>query len=1225
MRIALVNVVYKKGSTGQIVENLKNEYLKDGHDVYVLYGRGAKINEPKVYKTGFEFESNVHHAISKVSENLYGGMFFSTLKLKRLLKRINPDVVHLHCLNGFFVNIYSIIKFLKTRNVKVILTNHADFMFTANCGFSLDCKKWKTDQCKNCPYVKEFNGKHSLTKRTHYFYKKMLNAFKGATNFVITGVSPALTKMIDEAPIFSGLPAVSINNGFKLDDFAFVDQEDPYKKIRTDENTKIVLHVTSGFHLKDKGGYHLYDIAQRYLKKNVKFVVIGNMRNEKSTENIIFLGRVNSKDSLVAHYHYADATILLSEYETFSMVVAESLLSGTEVIGFLSGGPESVAPLEYAAFVEFGNIEHFVEELDKKLNVKADKKQVQEKAKATYDIKHSKNKYESLFENKNNKKTNSFIHKARNAFSSFLNKKYSSIVIASVLFGFFLLYSLSSIFPSLFSAHLSGAIYRAVILLISVFVILSLAILQKSRPRLLLTIILFVYALSAIIISVVTPAQIGSIDVGLMDRLNNLIRTFGIILFVFAFIDVLPSVTRRKETIKYFSLLVAAFAISAAFYSIFFQFKAIVNSFIAEGEDAHFYQIASFFTSKNAYGIILMFGIIGATYSMFGSSKLRRNLLIAVDLFLFLNLIISRDKTAILLVSLIFAFGFIYVYITSFKAHFKRNMIIGVAILIILTSFTLFMTIPSLHPTGTALDTIHHYFYQNFFLNGIRTMGTRFDEFGETLPLFKNPQIIFGYGDGFVYSFYSQFTNVTSIDNAYLAVILSGGIIKTILLLYIFGLYFSKLVLLFRQNKKIAVFALLVQIMFILQGLTESIYYLISSASAILIYVFTYLLVTSEISSCIVAKEKRILHVVGAFKKGGTEAFILGYMKLLRSKGITTDVYSFGEIDKTQEEKIKLHGGAVYKGTAPSKKNYLKAYFDFKKFLRKHNNYLVVHGDANFDSALYLRLAKDYLIEHRISHAHDTLTGIKFSKIEKLIMVIKRLSLKISATDLVACSYEAGQDIFGQTTFDEYGKVIRNLVDSERFLNVDTQDAEALKKIFKIPNDAFLIGNISRFEEKKNQAFIVDVFSKIAKVKENAILVLGGPDGGIEEEIKIKVKELGLDNKVRFIGLRSDVPLWLKIFDLYLFPSKFEGFGIVVLENQIAGLPTIASDRVPRLADLNLGLVDFLPLNDINRWVKRSLTMQKPVISQKDIIFALKNNGFELEENLKHLLELYNF
>lgn len=252
MRIALLNVVYKKGSTGQIVENLKSEYLKDGHDVYVLYGRGAKINEPKVYKTGFEFESNVHHAISQVSENLYGGMFFSTLKLKRLLKKINPDVVHLHCLNGFFVNIYSIIKFLKTRNVKVILTNHADFMFTANCGFSLDCKKWKTDQCKNCPYVKEFNGKHSLTKRTHYFYKKMLNAFKGATNFVITGVSPALTKMIDEAPIFSGLPAVSINNGFKLDDFAFVDKKIHIRKSELMKIPKLFCMSLLDFILKIK-------------------------------------------------------------------------------------------------------------------------------------------------------------------------------------------------------------------------------------------------------------------------------------------------------------------------------------------------------------------------------------------------------------------------------------------------------------------------------------------------------------------------------------------------------------------------------------------------------------------------------------------------------------------------------------------------------------------------------------------------------------------------------------------------------------------------------------------------------------------------------------------------------------------------------------------------------------------------------------------------------------
>lgn len=1223
MRVALINIVYKKGSTGNIVADLKREYLKDGHDVYVLYGRGKKINESKVYKTGYEFESKVHHAFSRVTENLYGGMFFSTLRMKRYLKKINPDVVHLHCLNGFFVNIYSIIKFLKKRNVKVILTNHADFMFTANCGFSLDCKKWKTSECKKCQHVKEFNGKYSVKNRTHHFFKKMERAFKGAKNFVITGVSPALCEMMEESPIFKDIPILSVNNGFNISDFSFISDKDPYVDIRKDEKTKIVLHVTSGFHLKDKGGFFLYDIAKRYQRQNVKFVVIGNMRNEKNTDNIIFLGRIEKKEDLLAHYRHADATILLSQYETFSMVVAESLLMGTRAVGFLSGGPESVAPLEYTKFVSYGDIDKFVEELDATLDSKVDKDKVIATAQRTYDISYTKNSYEILFEDKGNKKKNSTLHEMRKSFSDFSKKKYAPLLLGIGLFVFYLLTTLSSIIPALYSGTVAGVAYRIVVLILFGLTILALAILLKSRPRTIFLVLLSIYTVSGIVISFTAPSDIFGTEIDIINRLSNMARTLGIAIFAFGFIEVLPSVFKKKETIRYFGLLVAVFAFIATIYSFAVQHDVIVNSFIAEGENAHFHQVSSFFESKNAYGFVLLLGMIGATYAMFGGSKWKVYSLVAFDVYLFLNIIISRNKSALLIAAIMIIAALLYFFITTYKRHFKRNTIIGVVILVLMAGFIVFMSVPALHPADSFLGTIHHYFYQNFILNGIRTFGTRFDDYALSAPMFNDYRLIFGYGEQFVYSQYAHFTSISSIDNAYIATILSGGVIKVFLLLYIYCLLFSKIALLFSHNKKKALFVILITVALALQGMTESIYFLTSSAAAIFIYAFTYLLTTAEINSSRQSYEKRVLHVTGSFKKGGTEAFILGYVKLLKSKGITVDIYTFGEVDKTQEEKFELYGGRIYRGCAPSKRDYFKAYADFWKFLMKHDHYIAVHGDANFDNALYLRIAKDFLIENRVFHAHDTLSGIEFSKKEKMIMSYKRLVSKVNANHFVACSYEAGYDIIGQRYFDEYGSVIKNIVESKRFLDIGLQDAESLKKQYKIPANAFVIGNISRFEEKKNQGFIVDVFEKIVKQKPEAILILGGPDGGTEEAIRQKVSSLNLTDKVRFIGLRNDVPLWLKVFDLYLFPSKFEGFGIVVLENQIASLYTIASDNVPRLVDMNLGLVDFLNLDSVDKWVHFSLIAKKKEIASAEMLEALKRNGFEPEESLNSLLNLY--
>lgn len=243
------------------MHDLADAYRSDGHEVFVLYGRGKKINESHVYKTGYEFEANLHHAISSISGNMYGGMFFSTLRIKRLLKRINPDVVHLHCLNGYFVNIPSLIAFLKKRNVKVILTNHADFMFTANCGYSLWCEKWKKEECRHCPRVKEFNGRFSLN-RTHHFYLKMKKAFESAKNFDVTAVSPWLAKRCQIAPMFKNIPITSILNGVKLVTPP-AESENPYLSIKANESTKIVLHVTSGFHYQEKGGHYIYPLAEK--------------------------------------------------------------------------------------------------------------------------------------------------------------------------------------------------------------------------------------------------------------------------------------------------------------------------------------------------------------------------------------------------------------------------------------------------------------------------------------------------------------------------------------------------------------------------------------------------------------------------------------------------------------------------------------------------------------------------------------------------------------------------------------------------------------------------------------------------------------------------------------------------------------------------------------------------------------------------------------------------
>ena len=175
MKIMQINCVYKTGSTGKITYDLHKALTERGIESVVCFGRGKKVIEPKVYKTCGEFYAKFNNLLSRITGVMYGGCFFSTNRLFSVIKKEKPDIVHLHCINGYFVNIYRLIGWLEKHNIKTVLTLHAEFMFTANCGYSLDCDKWKTG-CGDCPRNREETNSFFLDG-TARSYKKMKRAF----------------------------------------------------------------------------------------------------------------------------------------------------------------------------------------------------------------------------------------------------------------------------------------------------------------------------------------------------------------------------------------------------------------------------------------------------------------------------------------------------------------------------------------------------------------------------------------------------------------------------------------------------------------------------------------------------------------------------------------------------------------------------------------------------------------------------------------------------------------------------------------------------------------------------------------------------------------------------------------------------------------------------------------------------------------------------------------
>lgn len=358
MKVLQVNCVYGKGSTGKIVQDIHRELLSRGHESVVCYGRGAKSAEPFVYKTCPEWYAKGNNLLSRFTGLMYGGCFFSTNKLISLIKKENPDVVHLHCINGYFVNIYRLIAWLKKQHVKTVLTLHAEFMYTANCGHALDCEKWRSG-CKNCTKWKK-ETKSVFLNRTAASWRKMKVAFDGfEQDCLVASVSPWLMERAKRSPVLGNFHHVTVLNGLDTDVFYPMDGRSVREKLQVGDR-KMVLHVTASFSLDPdhiKGGYYVAELAK--LLPEMVFVVVGSRdQSLELPENVINVGRVESQQELAAYYSAADVTLLTSKRETFSMVVAESLCCGTPVVGFRSGAPEGIALPEYSGFAQQGDLQH---------------------------------------------------------------------------------------------------------------------------------------------------------------------------------------------------------------------------------------------------------------------------------------------------------------------------------------------------------------------------------------------------------------------------------------------------------------------------------------------------------------------------------------------------------------------------------------------------------------------------------------------------------------------------------------------------------------------------------------------------------------------------------------------------------------------------------------------------------------------------------------------------
>lgn len=365
MKVLLVNCVYGQGSTGKIMKSLHQGLIARGWDSYVRYGRGQISSEPNVGKLASERVAQLQALASRISGYSYSCSPITTKRLKDDINQIKPNIVNLHCINANTVNIAEILEFLKRKNIPTVVTAHAEFLYTGGCGHALTCDKWKTG-CGNCP---QFHSSDSQLSTSYFFdrsksyWHALEKAYSGFNDLKITGVSPWLVDRIKQSPFFSSEQVCYTPNGVDTNIFHPRSSSDLRRHNRISENARVYLHVTPNFRMPLKGGKYIIELARRIYKSNPtdRVIIIGyNGSIAGLTPNVIPISHTSNQDELAAYYSMADATVIASSRETFSMVTAESLCCGTPVVGFNAGGPESISRLGHSLFCDYGDMDSLI-------------------------------------------------------------------------------------------------------------------------------------------------------------------------------------------------------------------------------------------------------------------------------------------------------------------------------------------------------------------------------------------------------------------------------------------------------------------------------------------------------------------------------------------------------------------------------------------------------------------------------------------------------------------------------------------------------------------------------------------------------------------------------------------------------------------------------------------------------------------------------------------------
>ena len=359
----------------------------------------------------------------------------------------------------------------------------------------------------------------------------------------------------------------------------------------------------------------------------------------------------------------------------------------------------------------------------------------------------------------------------------------------------------------------------------------------------------------------------------------------------------------------------------------------------------------------------------------------------------------------------------------------------------------------------------------------------------------------------------------------------------------------------------------------------------------------------------------RVLQAFTILNRGGAETMIMNYYRKIDRSKVQFDFLVHRQERGVYENEIEALGGKIFRISPVHPKNFISYQKEISHFLGEHKEYKIIHGNLSELGYFLYKEAKQQGVPTIICHAHNSKMSLDLKAPFRFYW---KYACRKYITHMFSCSKHASKWLFGKKN-ESKAIVMYNAVDVNEF-SFDSQKSGEMKERIGLVGK-FVIGHVGRFNVQKNHDFLIDIFYEIKNKCDSAVLILVG-QGELEKKMIQKVEKLGLQDSVVFLGSRADVNEVMQAFDVFLFPSLFEGLPVTMVEAQAAGLQCIISDTIPAEVEIT-NLVTFISLKKPATYWANETLKYKDNYKRKDWYEKFVNSGYDIKENAKWLQSFY--